>query len=60
MKDSNLITPRTSKDCSFSGSYRAANDEQFFEMVRNAAKVVVPFLVGVAVTAVVLVSLGAL
>lgn len=58
MKDSNLITPRTSKDCSFSGSYRAANDDQFHEIVRNAAKVVVPFLVGAAVSALALVSMG--
>ncbi len=59
MKDSNLITPRTSKDCSFYGSYRAANDDQFTEMARNAAKVVVPFLLGAAVTALSILSMGA-
>lgn len=59
MKDSNLITPRTSKDCSFHGSYRAANDDEFSVMLRNAAKVVVPFLVGAAVSALSLLSMGA-
>ena len=59
MKDSNLITPRTSKDCSFNGNYRAANDDEFIVMVKNAAKVVVPFLVGAAVTALSLLSMGA-
>lgn len=59
MKDSNLITPRTSKDCSFNGNYRAANFDQFTEMARNAAKVVVPFLVGAAVSALSLISMGA-
>lgn len=59
MKDSHISTPRTSKNCTFSGSYRAADFDNFAEMVRNAAKVVVPFLVGAAVTALSILSLGA-
>ncbi len=59
MKDSHISTPRTSKNCTFSGSYRAANDDQFTEMARNAAKVVVPFLFGAAVSALSLLSMGA-
>lgn len=58
MKDSHVSTPRTSKQCCFIGNYRAANDDQFAEMARNAAKVVVPFLVGAAVSALALVSMG--
>ncbi|HAV74126.1 MULTISPECIES: hypothetical protein [unclassified Limnobacter] len=59
MKDSHISTPRTSKNCTFSGSYRAANDDEFIVMVKNAAKVVVPFLVGAAVSALSLISMGA-
>lgn len=59
MKDSHISTPRTSKNCTFSGSYRAANDDQFVEMARNAAKVVVPFLLGAAVSALSLLSICA-
>jgi hypothetical protein len=59
MKDSHISTPRTSKNCTFSGSYRAANFDQFTEMARNAAKVVVPFLLGAAVSALSLISMGA-
>ncbi len=59
MKDSHISTPRTSKNCTFSGSYRAANDDEFSVMLRNAAKVVVPFLVGAAVSALSLLSMGA-
>lgn len=59
MKDSHISTPRSSKDCSFSGNYRAANDDEFSVMLRNAAKVVVPFLLGAAVSALSLISMGA-
>lgn len=59
MKESHVSTPRTSKDCCFYGNYRAANDDQFTEMARNAAKVLVPFLLGAAVTALSLISMGA-